>query len=233
MHYYFYGFDIYYLTLILPAFIISLIAQIKVKSTFSKYSNLSNSSGLTGQEAAQKVLSAHGIYDVKIEHVNGHLSDHFDPTTKVIRLSDSVFNSTSVAAIGVAAHEAGHAVQYDTGYAPIKIRNTLVPIVNFGSRFSWFAILFGILFSFNPLILAGIILFSFATVFQLITLPVEFNASKRALNTISEEFFLRDEDEIRGCRKVLSAAAMTYVAAVIMSVAQLIRLLAIFGRRRN
>ncbi len=232
-HYYFYGFDIYYLTLILPAFIISLVAQVKVKSTFSKYSQMLSTNRITGAEAARRVLSAHGVYDVKIEHISGSLSDHFDPRTKVIRLSDSVYDSTSVAAVGVASHEAGHAVQYAQGYAPIKIRNAIVPVVNFSSRFSWIAILLGIFFSNSYLILAGIILFSFATLFQIVTLPVEFNASKRAMETIRDEYLLREEEEVKGARRVLTAAAMTYVAAVVMSIAQLLRLLAIFGRRRN
>lgn len=233
MYNYYYGFDIYYLTLILPAFLLSLFAQFKVKSTFSKYSRLLSSSRLTGADAARRVLSAHGVYDVSIEQVSGSLTDHFDPKTKVIRLSDSVYGATSVAAIGVAAHEAGHAVQYNENYAPIKIRNSLVPVVNFGSRFSWIALMLGLVLSFQPLILLGIILFSFATLFQVITLPVELNASKRAMDTIKDEFLLREDQEVKGARRVLTAAAMTYLAAVVMSIAQLLRLLAIFGRRRN
>ena len=231
-HYYFYGFDVYYLILILPAFFISLFAQVKIQSTFSKFSKVLNQSGLTGASAAQKVLAAHGVYNVKVERVGGNLTDHFDPRTNVIRLSDSVYDSTSVASVGVAAHEAGHAVQYSQGYTPIKIRNSILPIVSFGSRFSFIALLLGILFSFDFLITLGIILFSFATLFQLITLPVELNASRRAMNTIKEENLL-DENEARGARKVLTAAAMTYIAAVIMSVAQLLRLLLLTGRRRN
>ena len=176
-HFYYYGIDIYYLVLIVPAFILSLIAQIKVKSTFSKYSGFLSSKNVTGAEAAEAVLSAHGVTDVRVERVSGNLTDHFDPRTKVIRLSDSVYSSTSVAAIGVAAHEAGHAVQHAEGYSPIKVRNTLVPIVNFGSSFSWIAIMLGFAFSNNILILVGIGLFSFATLFQLVTLPVEPNAS--------------------------------------------------------
>ncbi len=230
---YYYGFDTYYFTLIIPALLLSLFAQIKVKSTFSKYSNYLNSSRLTGAQAARSVLSSHGVYDVSVERVSGELTDHFDPRSKVIRLSDSVYDATSVAAVGVAAHEAGHAVQYNEGYAPIKIRNTLVPVVNFGSRFSWIALLLGLFLGFQPLILIGIGLFSFATLFQLITLPVELNASKRAMQTISDRMLLREDDEIKGARRVLTAAAMTYLAAVIMSIAQLLRLLALFGRRRR
>jgi len=230
-HYYYYGFDIYYIILILPAFLISLIAQIKVSSTFSKFSKTINMSGLTGAAAAEKVLLSHGVTNVKVERVGGNLTDHFDPRTNVIRLSDSVYDSTSVAAVGVAAHEAGHAVQYAQGYTPIKIRNTILPVVNFGSRFSFIAILLGIVFASDLLITAGIILFSFATLFQIITLPVELNASKRAMQTIRGHALLSD-DEAVGAKKVLTAAAMTYVAAVIMSIAQLLRLL-LLNRRRQ
>lgn len=232
-HFYYYGIDIYYLVLIVPAFILSLIAQIKVKSTFSKYSGLLSSKNVTGAEAAEAVLSAHGVTDVRVERVSGNLTDHFDPRTKVIRLSDSVYSSTSVAAIGVAAHEAGHAVQHAEGYSPIKVRNTLVPIVNFGSSFSWIAIIWGVAFSNNILILVGIGLFSFATLFQLVTLPVELNASKRAMQTIASSGLLAEGTERKGAGKVLTAAAMTYVAAVVMSIAQLLRLLLIFGKRRD
>lgn len=232
-HFYYYGIDIYYLVLIVPAFILSLIAQIKVKSTFSKYSGLLSSKNVTGAEAAEAVLSAHGVTDVRVERVSGNLTDHFDPRTKVIRLSDSVYSSTSVAAIGVAAHEAGHAVQHAEGYSPIKVRNTLVPIVNFGSSFSWIALMLGFAFSNNILILVGIGLFSFATLFQLVTLPVELNASKRAMRTIASSGLLAEGTERKGAGKVLTAAAMTYVAAVVMSIAQLLRLLLIFGKRRD
>lgn len=231
-YYYYYGFDPYYLLFILPALIISLVAQIKVKSTFSKYSKILSSTNLTGAAAAERVLHAHGVYNVNIERVSGNLTDHFDPKTNVIRLSDSVYGSSSVAAIGVAAHEAGHAVQYAQKYAPIVIRNKLVPIVNFGSSFSWIALLLGLAFSFDILTFVGIGLFSFATLFQLVTLPVELNASNRAMSTISGQNLL-EEEESKGARKVLTAAAMTYIAAVIMSIAQLLRLLVLFGRRRS
>lgn len=230
-HYYYYGFDIYYIILILPAFLISLFAQIKVSSTFSKYSKTINMSGLTGAAAAEKVLLSHGVTNVRIERVNGNLTDHFDPRTNVIRLSDSVWGSTSVAAVGVAAHEAGHAVQYAENYAPIKIRNTILPVVNFGSRFSFIAILLGIVFASDLLITVGIVLFSFATLFQILTLPVELNASKRAMQTIRNQALLSD-DEATDAKKVLTAAAMTYIAAVIMSIAQLMRLLLLNRRRR-
>ncbi len=230
-HYYFYGIDIYYIILILPAFIISLFAQLKVSSTFSKYSKTINMSGLTGATAAEKVLHTHGVYNVKIERVRGNLTDHFDPRTNVIRLSESVYDSPSVAAIGVAAHEAGHAVQYAQSYAPIKLRNSILPVVNFGSSFSFIAILLGIIMSNNILIYVGIALFSFSTLFQILTLPVELDASKRAMQTIRGQALLSDS-EASGARKVLTAAAMTYIAAVIMSLAQLLRLL-LLARRRD
>lgn len=233
LYYYFYGFDFTYFIYILPAVILSLIAQIMVKTTFSKYSGVMNRSGITGAEAAQRVLSSHGVYDVRVEQVSGNLTDHYDPRSKVIRLSDTVYASTSVAAVGVAAHEAGHAVQHAVGYFPIKARNAIFPVVRFGSSFSWIAIMLGFVFTFEPLVLAGIILFSFTVIFQLITLPVELNASARAMATIRDASLLADENETRGARKVLTAAAMTYVAAAITSIMQLLRLLAIFGRRRD
>lgn len=233
MPYYFYGIDSYYLLLIIPAVIISLIAQIKVKSTFSKYSKYQNSLGVTGAEAARQVLNSNGVSGVKIERISGSLTDHFDPRTNVIRLSESVYDSTSVAAVGVAAHEAGHAVQYAENYAPIKIRNTFVPVANFGSRFSWILLFMGIAFSFEPLMLAGVICFAFVTLFHLLTLPVEFNASARAISAIKNSGIMQYGEEIKGARSVLSAAAMTYVSALIMSLAQLLRLILLFNRRRR
>lgn len=229
-HYYYYGIDIYYFILILPAFIISLFAQMKVSSTFSKYSKTINMSGLTGAKAAEKVLHTHGVYGVKIERIRGNLTDHFDPRGNVIRLSDSVYDSTSVSAIGVAAHEAGHAVQYAQSYAPIKIRNSILPVVNFGSKFSFIAIFLGLILSNSILIYVGIALFSLSTLFQLLTLPVELNASKRAMETIRGQALLSD-GEAKGARKVLTAAAMTYIAAVIMSLAQLLRLVLLVRRK--
>lgn len=229
-HYYFYGFDIYYLIFILPAFLISVIAQIKVKSTFSKYSAVP--SGLTGAEAARRVLSAHGVTNVTIERVSGNLTDHFDPKSNVIRLSDSVYDATSVAAVGVAAHEAGHAVQYAENYTPIIVRNKIVPLVNFGSSISWIVLMLGIFMSFEPLLWVGIGLFALTTLFHLVTLPVEFNASRRAIETIEGQYLLSDS-EAKGAKKVLSAAAMTYVAALLVSLAQLLRFIMIFGRNRR
>ncbi len=229
--FYFYGFDIYYIYLVIPALVISLIAQFKVKSTFAKYSKVS-SGQLTGADAARQVLYSHGIANVRIERVSGNLTDHYDPRTNVIRLSESVYDAASVAAVGVAAHEAGHAVQYAENYTPIVIRNKLVPVVNFGSSISWFLLLLGIFLNQETLLWVGIALFSLTTLFHLITLPVEFNASKRAIRTLSSTSLLQEE-ELLGSKKVLSAAAMTYVAALLLSLAQLLRFVAIFGRRRR
>ncbi len=224
-------YDSYYLFLVLPAILISLYAQMKVKSTFNKYSQVMARSSLTATEITRRILDMNGLQNVKIEQVSGNLSDHFDPRTNVIRLSDTVRGIPSVAAIGVAAHEAGHAIQYKCGYAPIKLRNTILPIANLGSQLSVPLIIFGILFSFEPLVSAGILLFSAVLLFQVVTLPVEFNASKRAITTLSENGIL-DGEELDGAKKVLSAAALTYVAAVLVSAMQLLRLLLI-SRRRN
>lgn len=228
---YYYGFDLYYLFLVVPAIIISLIAQIKVKSSFSKYSQIS--CRLTGAEAAQKVLSANGVYDVRIEYVKGNLTDHFDPKTNVIRLSDSVYSANTIAAVGVAAHEAGHAVQYAKGYGPIKLRGAILPAANIGSQLSFPLIIMGMIFSFSFLIDLGIFFFAAALLFQLITLPVELNASKRALSAIRNHNLLTSQLDYKGAKSVLTAAAMTYVAAFLVSIMQLIRLIAISNRRRN
>lgn len=226
-------YDFSYFLFMLPFMLLSLYCSAKVNSTFSKYSKLSNRRGLTGAQAAQQVLSANGVTGVKIEHVSGNLSDHFDPRTNTIRLSDSVYSNASVAAVGVAAHEAGHAVQHAQGYVPNKIRSAIVPVANFGSKLSWFLIFIGLLLpvQFNFVVTLGIVFFSFSVLFTLVTLPVEFNASKRALQTI-ENYNLLNEDECKGAKKTLSAAAMTYVAAAAVSVAQLLRLLLIANRRR-
>lgn len=225
-------YDSYYLFLVLPAILISLWSQMKVKSTFNKYSQVMARSSLTATEITRRILDMNGLQNVKIEQVSGNLSDHFDPRTNVIRLSDTVRGIPSVAAIGVAAHEAGHAIQYKCGYTPIKLRNTILPIANLGSQLSVPLIIFGILFSFEPLVSAGIILFSAVLLFQVVTLPVEFNASRRAIKTLSENGILVGE-ELDGTKKVLSAAALTYVAAVLVSAMQLLRLLLISrGRRR-
>jgi Zn-dependent membrane protease YugP len=228
---YFYGIDTYYILLVLPAIVLSLIAQGLVKSTFSKYSKMN--CNLTGAEAAKRVLEANGVYDVQIEQVSGNLTDHYDPKTNVIRLSDSVYNTRSVAAVGVACHEAGHAVQYANSYLPIKLRSVIFPLANIGSQLSIPLIVLGMVFSFPILIDIGIIVFAAAVVFHLVTLPVEFNASRRAITAIKDYNVLLDDSEIAGARKVLTAAALTYVASFLLSLMQFLRLLAITDRRRR
>lgn len=228
---YYYFYDYTYILFMLPALIISIYAQFKVNSTFKKYSEVRSYRNITGAEAARRVLMNSGINDVTIEHISGNLTDHFDPRSKVIRLSDSVYNSTSVSAIGVAAHEAGHAVQHEVGYTPIKIRSALIPVTQFSSTLSMPLIFIGLLLpSYGWLAIAGIVLFSVAVLFQLVTLPVEFNASRRAIEKLETTGLLYGE-EIKGAKKVLSAAAMTYLAAMITSVLTLLRLLLIVGRR--
>ena len=234
---YYYGFDWTYLYLVLPCVLLSLWASHNVNSTFRKYSQQFSIRRLTGAEAAQRVLSANGVHGVRIERVNGNLTDHYDPKTNVIRLSDSVYSSTSTAAIGVACHEAGHAVQYAHGYAPIKLRAAIIPLTNFGSRLAMPLILLGILFSTlgmvsDTLVYLGIGCFGLSLVFQLVTLPVEFNASRRAMQAI-EAGNLLTEDERLGARKTLTAAALTYVAATATALAQLLRLILLFGGRRR
>lgn len=222
--------------LVLIGVVLSLLASGKVKSTFSRYSQVRNSRGLTGAQAAEQVLHTAGIYDVRIEHIGGNLTDHYDPRTKVLRLSDSVYGQTSVAAVGVAAHECGHAIQHAKGYAPLRLRSTLVPIANFGSKLAWPLIIFGLFISGESstiLINAGIIAFLGAVVFQLVTLPVEFNASNRAIRMIADSGMMYGE-EIKGAKKVLSAAALTYVASAATAILQLLRILILTGgRRRN
>ena len=227
-----------------PAFIIailiSLYAQIKVSTTFGRYSSLYTRSGRMAADVARSILRANGVYNVKVERVPGNLTDHYDPRSNTLRLSDAVFSSTSAAAIGVAAHEVGHAIQHARGYLPIKIRAKLVPITNFASRLSWIVILLGALISFFAMlsdigyiiIMSGIALFSVTAVFQLVTLPCEFNASKRALVSL-ENMGCYEREEIHAAKKVLSAAAMTYVAALFVTVMQILRLLTIYGRRRR
>lgn len=202
-------FDYYYLILVVPAIIITLIAQANVKSTFNKYSKISSARGLTGSQAARIILDANGLQHVGIERVRGNLSDHFDPRTNIISLSEGVFNSTSVAAIGVACHEVGHAIQHSVSYFPIKVRTAIVPITNFGSKLSFPLILMG-LFFYPPFVTVGIWLFSLVVVFQLVTLPVEFNASRRAIKSIESSYVL-EGSEIAEARKVLNAAALTYL----------------------
>lgn len=230
---YFYGFDWTYIVFILPCIIITLICQVNVKSTFAKYSNVRNSRNMTGAQAAEYVLRQNGVIGVSIEHVAGNLSDHFDPRTNVIRLSDNVYNSTSVAAVGVAAHEAGHAVQHAQNYLPNKIRTAILPVARIGSQLSWILILLGFLFTEKvgfALLYIGIILFSASVLFTIATLPVEFNASKRALECIKNSDLLYGE-EYNGAKRTLQAAAMTYVASALTAVMQLVRLILIARRR--
>lgn len=221
-----------YLLFMLPALIVSMIAQARVQSTFHKYSRVRNQRGLTGADAARRVLSLNGIGNVQVEFVRGNLTDHFDPRTNVIRLSESVYGVDSVSAVGVAAHEAGHAAQYASGYFPIKLRSALVPISQFGSSFSIPLILFGYFLQYDWLIFLGIGFFSFAVLFSIVTLPVEFNASRRAIQVLSESGTLYGE-ELEGAKKVLSAAAMTYVASTLTALLSLLRLLLVFGRRNQ
>ena len=231
-------FDWTYVVLVLPCVILAMWASANVNSTFQKYSKVHSVRHITGADAAQRVLSANGVSGVRIERVSGNLTDHYDPRTNVIRLSDAVHSSTSAAAIGVACHEAGHAVQYAQHYAPIKLRAAVIPITNIGSKLAMPLILIGLLFSFSGnvsywLVYAGIACFGLSLVFQLITLPVEFNASRRAMHAIESANILT-EDEQRGARKTLSAAALTYVAATAVALVQLLRLILLFGgRRRN
>ena len=237
MPYYYYHFDWTYMVLVLPCLLLSLWASANVNSTFKKYSHQYSQRRLTGAEAAQRVLRVNGVSGVRIERVNGNLTDHYDPRTNIIRLSDGVYSSTSTAAIGVACHEAGHAVQYATAYAPIKLRAAIIPITNFGSKLAMPLILLGLLFSMfstysDLLIYLGIACFGLSLVFQLVTLPVEFNASRRAMAAISEGGLLTQEEQA-GARKTLTAAALTYVAATAVSLAQLLRLVALFGNRRR
>ncbi len=226
-----------YIILVLPVMILALIAQARVNSVFKKYSKISSKRGFTGAQAARRVLDANGLSNVRIERVSGNLTDHYDPRSNVIRLSDATHDSTSAAAIGVAAHEAGHAVQHATGYLPIKVRAAIIPLTNIGSRLAVPLIILGLFLSyygeqFLGIAYAGVIAFSLTAVFQLITLPTEFNASRRALEAV-ENYGVLDTEEIGQMKKVLSAAAMTYVAALAVALTQILRLLIIVGRRRD
>ncbi|MCI5856266.1 MAG: zinc metallopeptidase [Agathobacter sp.] len=227
-------FDYTYILVLIGA-IICMIASARVRTTFNKYSKYRSMSGMTGAQAAERILRSAGIYDVQIRHVSGELTDHYDPRTKTVNLSDSVYNSTSVAAVGVAAHECGHVIQHDTNYAPLTFRTTLVPIANIGSTLAWPVILIGLLINSRSsmmIIDIGIILFSLAVLFQLVTLPVEFNASGRALTLLQEQGIL-GSDELAYTRKVLSAAALTYVASAASAILQLFRIILLFGGRRR
>lgn len=224
----------YYLTgyIMIPVFIFALLCQFKVKRAFNKYSRIASSRGLTGADAAYRLLMLNGITDVKIRQISGSLTDHYNPKTKEICLSQAVFSSRSVAAIGIACHEAGHACQHARGYAPLKFRNMIIPVTQIGSSLGVPLVLIGMFLYSDPLIYAGIILYGGVALFQLITLPVEFNASRRALNTIEENAFL-DGYEYKGAKRVLTAAALTYVAALASAVATIFRLLLISGIRRD
>lgn len=225
-----FGYGYYgYIVYMLPALIISIYAQFKVKSAFEKYRRISASKGATAAEVAQSILSNFGLHSVKIERVSGSLTDHYDPRTNVVRLSDTVYDSSSISAIGVAAHEVGHAIQHSVGYFPIKIRTAIIPVCNFGSGVSPFLLLFGLIFNIPALYFAGIIAFSLVALFQLVTLPVEFNASNRAITILSQDGILSDE-ELKGTKKVLGAAALTYVAALLTSLLQILYYLSRFQR---
>lgn len=232
MNGYYYMSNYYYIVLVLPMVILSMVASARVNSSFKKYSQVLSTRRITGAQAAFEILRYYGITNVQIERVSGNLTDHFDPRANVVRLSDKVYNSTSVAAIGVACHEAGHAAQYAQSYSPIKIRNKILPVANLGSKLGIPLAFLGLALSFEPLALAGVIFFSFAVLFQLVTLPVEFNASKRAITVIGEVDLLNEEEK-KGAKSVLTAAAMTYVAALAVSIANLLRLVLSMNRRRD
>ena len=232
---YYYGFDMTYLLLVLPCIILSLWASSNVKNTFNKYASKRSIRGLTGAQAALNILQSNGITNIRIERVSGTLSDHFDPKTNTIRLSDDVYDSASIASIGVACHEAGHAVQHATHYLPIKLRAAVIPITNFGSKLAMPLIVIGLLLSFlgnysYTLVYIGIGCFALTLLFELITLPVEFNASYRAIQGIQQSNLLTT-DEIKGAKKTLQAAALTYIAATATTLAQLLRLILLFGNR--
>lgn len=225
-------FDYWYLLLVVPALILSVVAQFGVKSTYRKYSGVANARGLTGAAAAQAILSYYGITDVRIERIAGNLTDHFDPKAKVIRLSDGVFGSSSVAAVGIACHEAGHAAQHAESYLPIQVRNAILPACRIGSTLGIPLAILGYFLGFQPLITIGLALYAVIFIFHLVTLPVEINASRRAIRVIDETNLLYD-DEIGGAKSVLRAAAMTYVASMIVSLANLLRLILRFNRNRR
>jgi hypothetical protein len=217
--------------LVIIGVVLCLLASSKVNTTFNRYAKVRSASGMTGREAAERILHISGIYDVRIEHISGNLTDHYDPSAKVLRLSDATYNSASVAAIGVAAHECGHAVQHQTGYAPLGIRSALVPAANIGAKICWPMIILGIIIgNFQPLLTFGILLFSLSVLFQIVTLPVEFNASSRALKILEQNHLLGSE-ETGQAKKVLSAAALTYVASAASAILQLLRLIILFGGR--
>lgn len=218
-----------YLIYILPGFLLALYAQSKIKTNFDKYSRITNREGLTGRSVAEMILKGHGIYDVRVDRVRGSLTDHYDPTQKVLRLSDPVYDSTSIAALGIAAHECGHAIQHNESYAPLKFRNAIVPAANLGSNLSFLFILIG-LFAFEPLMKLGIALFAITVLFQLMTLPVEYDASRRAKAILADGVL--SGEEMVGVERILSAAALTYVASLLTAIGTLLRFISL-GRRRD
>lgn len=228
----FFYIDQYYLVLVVPALLISLLAQMHVKGTFNKYRSVGNSRGMTGLDTAKYILQANGIFDVQVTRVAGELTDHYDPRKKVLRLSEATYASTSVAAVGVAAHETGHAIQHNVGYGPLALRSTLVPVANIGSTAGPYIAIIGLFLGYPVIINIGLLLYAAAILFYLITLPVEFNASKRAIECLDSQNILR-RDELSSARKVLNAAAMTYVASALVAVASFLRLLLLAGNRRN
>ncbi len=230
---YYYGIDPFYIILVLPTFVFALYAQFRVKSVFNKYRQISNRRSITGAQMARAILDSNGLYDISVERVAGQLTDHYDPRKRVVKLSEPVYSSASVASIGIAAHETGHALQHKEGYAPLALRSTLVPVAGVGSSIGPYMAIFGLIFNFGLLIELGIILFAVAVVFYLITLPVEFNASSRAVSALETGGML-STDEIEPAKRVLSAAAMTYVASAAVAIASLLRLILLAnGRRRS
>lgn len=232
MYYYNYDYMYYSLILIVPALLFGIWAQARISSNYKKYSKIYSSRGLTGAQVARQILDNNGLHDVQIKSIQGELTDHYDPRVNTVSLSTDIYDSTSLAAIGVAAHECGHAIQHGNNYFPLKIRNAIVPITNFGSKLAIPLLLVGLLINSYPLVLVGIFGYALIAIFQLITLPVEFNASSRAMNII-DEYGILNSDEQKGAGKVLKAAALTYVAALVSSIAQLLRLLLMVMGRRN
>ena len=226
----FLGIDMMFITLLIPAMIFAMWAQHRVSSSFKRYSEVKTSNGLTGADAARDVLQQAGVTGVAIERIEGHLTDHFDPSTNTIRLSEDVYDKANVAAVGVAAHEAGHAIQYAEGYSAMRLRSAIIPVTNFGSKLAMPLIIMGLILGMTGLMNLGIVLFSALVVFQIVTLPVEFNASNRAIATL-DGYAMLTVDEVEGSKRVLSAAALTYVGALAVSLAQLIRFIAL--SRRN
>ena len=225
-------YDAIYWIILIPVLILSVYAQFQVSGSFNRYSRVRNRRGITGAQAAYEVLKAHGVFDVEIRPCRGQLTDHYDPRDNTIYLSESVYDAPTVAAVGVAAHEVGHAVQYAVGYGPVRVRSAIIPVTQFGSQFAFIALVLGLVLYVQPLFAIGIVLFGLTTLFQLVTLPVEFDASARAVATI-ESSALLDEEERQGAKKVLRAAALTYVAALLMSLLQLLRYLLIFSGRND